>query len=73
VRLVLKTRASAQLEAARELRLRVGRRLDSLGVALPPLDRVVLDGLRGKDGIQAQGGRRTPPAEGTGSAKPERK
>lgn len=45
VRLVMKVRGPEQFEVARELRLRLKLALDELGVALPALNRVVMDGL----------------------------
>ena len=45
VRLVMKVRSNDQWELARELRLRLKLALDDLGVALPSLNRVVMDGL----------------------------
>ncbi|WP_405217457.1 mechanosensitive ion channel family protein [Agrococcus sp. Ld7] len=45
VRLVVKTRASAKYEAARELRRRVKDGLDDLGVTLPSLQKIVVKGL----------------------------
>ncbi|WP_150308590.1 mechanosensitive ion channel family protein [Planctomonas psychrotolerans] len=65
IRLVMKTRASAQYDVARELRLRLKRGLDFLGVTLPPLNRVVMDGLNRKDGPQPESSKRTRPADDT--------
>lgn len=45
VRLVMKVRSNDQFDLARELRLRLKLALDELGVALPSLNRVVMDGL----------------------------
>ena len=45
VRLVVKTRASAKDDVARELRLRLKFALDRLGVELPALNTIVLNGL----------------------------
>lgn len=45
VRLVIKTRTSAKDDVARELRLRLKRALDLLGVDLPPLNSIVFNGL----------------------------
>ena len=44
VRLVMKTRSAEQWEIARELRSRVKRTLDALGVIVPSLNRMVVDG-----------------------------
>lgn len=43
VRLVMKTRSADQWEIARELRARVKRTLDELGVKVPSLNRMVVD------------------------------
>jgi moderate conductance mechanosensitive channel len=45
IRLVVKTRASAKDDVARELRRRVKAGLDDLGVTLPSLQKVVVQGL----------------------------
>jgi moderate conductance mechanosensitive channel len=45
VRLVMKVRGPDQFEVARELRLRLKLALDEVGVALPALNRVVMDGI----------------------------
>jgi len=45
VRLVVKVRTADQWEIARELRLRLKLALDEMGVSLPALNRVVMDGL----------------------------
>ncbi|MFJ6114868.1 mechanosensitive ion channel family protein [Agrococcus sediminis] len=45
IRLVVKTRASAKDDVARELRRRVKAGLDDLGVELPSLQKVVVQGL----------------------------
>ncbi len=44
VRLVMKTRSADQWEIARELRFRVKRGMDALGVNVPSLNRMVVDG-----------------------------
>ncbi len=57
VRLVMKVRSNDQFDLARELRLRLKLALDDLGVALPSLNRVVMDGLTQPSG---KGGSRRP-------------
>ncbi|MCR8671461.1 mechanosensitive ion channel family protein [Agrococcus sp. HG114] len=47
IRLVVKTRASAKDDVARELRRRVKAGLDDLGVQLPSLQQVVVKGMEG--------------------------
>lgn len=44
VRLVMKTRSADQWDIARELRFRVKRGMDALGVNVPSLNRMVVDG-----------------------------
>ncbi|MFP5290285.1 MAG: mechanosensitive ion channel family protein [Actinomycetes bacterium] len=48
IRLVVKVRSGDQFDIARELRRRMKDALDELGVALPALNRLVLDGLDAK-------------------------
>jgi moderate conductance mechanosensitive channel len=48
IRLVVKVRSGDQFEIARELRRRMKDALDELGVVLPALNRLVLDGLEVK-------------------------
>ena len=59
VRLVMKGRTADQFEIARELRLRLKLALDDMGVSLPALNRVVMDGLD-----------RTAPRKGSPRTKP---
>ena len=62
IRLVMKVRGPEQFEVARELRLRLKLALDDLGVALPALNRVVMDGIdqAAKRTEQKPGARTTP-------------
>lgn len=48
IRLVVKVRSGDQFDIARDLRRRMKDALDELGVALPALNRLVLDGLDAK-------------------------
>jgi moderate conductance mechanosensitive channel len=50
IRLVVKVRSGDQFVIARELRRRMKDALDDLGVVLPALNRLVLDGLDAKSG-----------------------
>lgn len=53
IRLVMKVRGPDQFDVARDLRLRLKLALDDMGVALPALNRVVMDGIdqgRGRSG-----------------------
>jgi small conductance mechanosensitive channel len=55
----MKVRTADQFEIARELRLRLKLALDDMGVSLPALNRVVMDGLD-----------RTAPRKGSPRTKP---
>ncbi len=52
VRIVMKTRTSARDDVARELRLRLKRTLDAMGVKLPSLHTVVLTGMEGATSVR---------------------
>jgi moderate conductance mechanosensitive channel len=53
IRLVVKTRSNAKDDVARELRLRLKRALDALGVKLPALNSVVLSGFESANSVRA--------------------
>lgn len=53
VRLVVKTRSSAKDDVARELRMRLKRALDDMGVRLPALNSIVLTGFEGAAGLRS--------------------
>jgi small-conductance mechanosensitive channel len=57
IRLVVKTRSSAKDDVARELRMRLKRSLDELGVRLPALNSITLSGFEGANSVR---GARTP-------------
>lgn len=59
IRLVMKVRTADQFDIARVLRLRLKLALDQLGVAVPSLNRVVMDGLASP---APKSGSRRPPA-----------
>ncbi len=61
IRLVMKTRAAAKDDVARELRARLKRALDELGVTLPTLKSVVLSGFDGAASIKGARPPRTRP------------
>jgi len=63
IRLVMKVRTADQFDLARLLRLRLKLALDQLGVAVPSLNRIVMDGIDARDA--ARGSRRpvTPPED----------
>jgi moderate conductance mechanosensitive channel len=62
IRLVVKTRSNAKDDVARELRLRLKRALDALGVKLPALNSVVLSGFESANSVRAAQPARAPTA-----------
>ncbi len=52
IRLVLKTRSSAKDDVARELRARLKRAIDAMGIALPQLNSIVLSGAEGAQSVR---------------------
>jgi len=52
IRLVIKTRSTAKDDVARELRIRLKRSLDDLGVKLPALNSIVLSGFEGANSVK---------------------
>jgi len=52
IRLVMKTRSNAKDDVARELRMRLKKTLDEMGVALPALNTVVLAGFDGATSVR---------------------
>jgi small-conductance mechanosensitive channel len=52
IRLVVKTRAGTKDDVARELRARLKRSLDDLGVKLPTLNSIVLSGFEGAPSVK---------------------
>ncbi|MDT0117925.1 mechanosensitive ion channel [Microbacterium sp. PRF11] len=52
IRLVLKTRSSAKDDVARELRARLKRAIDAMGIALPQLNSIVLTGAEGAQSVR---------------------
>ncbi|CAN5580942.1 mechanosensitive ion channel family protein [soil metagenome] len=53
VRLVVKTRSTAKYDVARELRWRLKKALDEMGVRLPALNSIVLSGFDGAAGLRS--------------------
>lgn len=51
IRLVMKTRSGAKDDVARELRIRLKRALDELGIKLPKLNSIVLTGPEGASSV----------------------
>lgn len=52
IRLVVKTRSTSKDDVARELRIRLKRALDDLGVKLPALNSIVLSGFEGATSVR---------------------
>ncbi|HXH35369.1 MAG TPA: mechanosensitive ion channel family protein [Plantibacter sp.] len=61
IRLVIKTRTSAKDDVARELRMRLKRAVDEMGVKLPSLNSIVLSGFEGAASISGSRPPRTHP------------
>ncbi|MCY7412474.1 MAG: mechanosensitive ion channel family protein, partial [Salinibacterium sp.] len=60
VRLVVKTRSTAKDDVARELRLRLKRALDEMGVRLPALNSITLSGFDGAAGLRSSRAQKKP-------------
>ncbi|GAA1847430.1 mechanosensitive ion channel family protein [Microbacterium koreense] len=61
IRLVMKTRANAKDDVARELRMRLKRSIDSMGLTLPQLNSIMLSGLEGAGRIRGANPPKTKP------------
>ena len=61
IRLVMKTRANAKDDVARELRMRLKGAIDELGVALPRLNSITLSGLEGAQRVRGANPPKTKP------------
>lgn len=61
IRLVMKTRANAKDDVARELRMRLKRTMDELGITLPQLNTIMLSGLEGAQRVRGANPPRTKP------------
>jgi small-conductance mechanosensitive channel len=61
IRIVMKTRTTAKDDVARELRLRLKKALDAMGVQLPSLTSIVLTGFDGAASVQGARPPRTTP------------
>jgi small conductance mechanosensitive channel len=61
VRVVVKTRSTAKDDVARELRYRLKKALDEMGVKLPSLNSVVLSGFAGAAGLRSSKARSPKP------------
>jgi small conductance mechanosensitive channel len=61
IRLVVKTRTSAKDDVARELRMRLKKAVDDMGITLPSLNSIVLTGFDGAASVQGARPPRTAP------------
>lgn len=66
IRLVIKTRANAKDDVARELRMRLKHAIDELGLTLPQLNSITLSGLEGAQRVRGANPPRTKPTAVTG-------
>ena len=62
IRIVMKVRTSAKDDVARELRIRLKRALDAMGVKLPSLSSVVLSGFEGATRVKGARPPKTAPS-----------
>lgn len=63
IRLVMKVRTADQFDIARVLRLRLKLALDQLGVAVPSLNRIVMDGIDAREAVRGAKKPATPPED----------
>ncbi|MCU1407978.1 MAG: rane protein [Microbacteriaceae bacterium] len=73
IRLVVKTRTSTKDDVSRELRIRLKKALDEMGITLPSLNTVVLTGFEGAASVSGARPPRTSPLPLVEPAKPARK
>jgi small conductance mechanosensitive channel len=62
IRLVMKTRANAKDDVARELRMRLKHSIDELGLTLPQLNSITLSGLEGAQRVRGANPPKTKPS-----------
>jgi moderate conductance mechanosensitive channel len=72
IRLVMKTRASAKDDVARELRMRLKDAVDAMGLRLPQLNSIVLSGLEGAQRVRGARPPKTKPTPLPAKKLPER-
>jgi small conductance mechanosensitive channel len=72
IRLVMKTRANAKDDVARELRMRLKHAIDELGLTLPQLNSITLSGLEGAQRVRGANPPKTKPTAVTPTPPPER-
>lgn len=61
IRLVMKTRTNAKDDVARELRMRLKRQMDELGITLPQMNSIMLSGLEGAQRVRGANPPKTKP------------
>ncbi|GAA3022824.1 mechanosensitive ion channel family protein [Microbacterium dextranolyticum] len=61
IRIVMKTRANAKDDVARELRMRLKHAMDDMGITLPALNSITLSGLEGAQRVRGANPPRTKP------------
>jgi len=71
IRLVMKTRAGAKDDVARELRMRLKQAIDELGLKLPQLNSITLSGFEAAGRVRGANPPKTKPVAVTGTGKPE--
>ncbi|HWM16975.1 MAG TPA: mechanosensitive ion channel domain-containing protein [Microbacterium sp.] len=72
IRLVMKTRANAKDDVARELRMRVLNSIEAMGLTLPQLNSITLTGLEGAQRVRGANPPKTRPTAVTTAPPPER-
>ncbi|HEX5858931.1 MAG TPA: mechanosensitive ion channel domain-containing protein [Microbacterium sp.] len=72
IRLVMKTRSNAKDDVARELRMRLKKAIDGLGVTLPQLNSTVLSGIEGAQRVRGANPPKTKPTAVTDAPPPAR-
>ncbi len=70
IRLVMKTRSNAKDDVARELRMRLKRAMDELGVKLPQLNSITLTGYEGAQSVRGANPPKTKPTPVATAEKP---
>ncbi|MDL9979562.1 mechanosensitive ion channel family protein [Microbacterium sp. ASV49] len=70
IRLVMKTRAGAKDDVARELRMRLKHAIDELGLKLPQLNSITLTGFEAAQRVRGANPPKTKPVGVTGTAAP---
>ena len=68
IRLVIKTRANAKDDVARELRMRLKRSIDELGIPLPSLTTIMPSGIEGAQRVRGANPPKTKPTAVTPAA-----